>query len=105
MWRGVRTGRSQRRVLSVAAVAVAVVGLAGLTFVAALADAVGWKGWWVTATIVLVAVLGLVSKLWQDVVSSSARCSSDLASAPAPASRVLNTPRCREQTSTVALRS
>ena len=44
------------------------VGLAGLTFVAALANAFGWKGWWVTATIVLVAVLGLVWKLWQDVV-------------------------------------
>jgi hypothetical protein len=47
---------------------VALVGLIGLTFVAALADTFGWKGWWVTATFVLVAVLGLVWKLWHDVV-------------------------------------
>jgi hypothetical protein len=45
-----------------------VVALAALTFVAALADTFGWKGWWVTATLVLVAGLGLVWKLWQDVV-------------------------------------
>ena len=51
-----------------AALVLLVVTIAALAFVAALANAFDWNGWWVIAVVVTLAALTLVWKVWSDVI-------------------------------------